>query len=359
MKAHKFGSTGRQALSSDAQPGKVCVVRLREWDPGAAPESELAAWLRAYNRALAYDLPGDPLWGPERLRDYLTVTMPGERRLTWTVEDGTEIVGYGRLLLMYGMGVVELFVVPAFRRHGVGRQLLTAMADRAVSEGFTSLGLEVIGGTYAVDFYRSHGFNHAFTEMRSILDLTTVDWQHLAEMADGVAHGYRIEYYEGTIPEAMLAQYAEAKQVRQADPTGDLELRPSSYDVDRLRASLHCLNARGMKPYCVVAVHERTEKVAALTEVVVPAQHPSRADQYDTIIVPEHNGYGLARAIKARMLLELRAAETRLREVQTWHALEREELVQINAELGFKADREWREYEVDARALAASLKSPN
>ena len=39
---------------------------------------------------------------------------------------------------------------------------------------------------------------------------------------------------------------------------------------------------------------------------MVPAQHPSRADQYDTIIVPEHNGYGLARAIKARMLLELR-----------------------------------------------------
>jgi hypothetical protein len=45
--------------------------------------------------------------------------------------------------------------------------------------------------------------------------------------------------------------------------------------------------------------------------------------------------------------------------VQTWHALEREELLQVNAELGFKADREWREYEVDARDLAARLNSPN
>ena len=76
----------------------------------------------------------------------------------------------------------------------------------------------------------------------------------------------------------------------------------------------------------MVAVHERTEKVAGLTELVVPAQHPTRADQYDTIIVPEHNGYGLARAIKARMLLELRAAEPQLREVQTWHAADREQL---------------------------------
>jgi GNAT superfamily N-acetyltransferase len=330
-------------------------VRLREWDPGAAPETELAAWLRAYNRALANDLPGDPLWGPDRLRDYLTVTMPGERRLTWLVEDDGEVSGYGRLLLMYDLGVLELFVVPSARRTGTGRALLKAMADRAVAENFTSLGLEVVGGTYAVDFYRSHGFSHAFTEMRSILDLTTVDWTHLGDMADGIASGYRIEYYPGTLPEEILAAYAEAKQVRKAEPTGDLDLRPSSYDVDRLRASLLCLNARGMKPYCVVAVHERSEKIAGLTEVVVPAQHPSRADQYDTIIVPEHNGYGLARAIKARMLLELRRDESQLREVQTWHATEREQLQQINTELGFKADREWREYEIDAHDLAARL----
>jgi GNAT superfamily N-acetyltransferase len=306
--------------------------------------------------ALALDMPGDPLWRPDRLRDYLTVTMPGERRLTWIAEnDNGEIQGYGRLLLMYDMGVLELFVIPPLRGTGLGSLLLTAMADRAVAEGFTSLGMEVIGGTHGVDFYRRHGFSHAYTEMRSLLDLTTVDWTHLAEMAEGIAHGYRIEYYEGSIPEELLGPYAEAKQVRKHDPNGDLELRPSSYDVDRLRASLLCLNQRGLRPYCVVAVHERTEKIAALTELVVPAQHPTRADQYDTIVVPEHNGYGLPRAIKARMLLELRQAEPQLRDVQTWHAAEREQLQQINTELGFKADREWREYEVDARDLAARL----
>ena len=111
-------------------------------------------------------------------------------------------------------------------------------------------------------------------------------------------------------------------------------------------------------PYLVVAVHERTERVAGLTELVVPAQHPTRADQYDTVIVPEHNGYGLARAIKARMLLELRAAEPQLREVQTWHATDREQLQQVNKELGFKPDREWREYEADAPTLAARLAEP-
>lgn len=333
-------------------------VRIREWDPAVAPDAELQAWLRAYNDALATDLPDDPLWCSERLREYLSVTMPHERRLTWLAEEDQEVMGYGRLLTLEDLGVLELYVVPRARRTGVGNALLAAIAARAVAEGFGSLGAEVIGGTPATDFYTAHGFSHVYTEMRSLLDLTTVEWSHLEEMAAGVVHGYRIEYHPGDLPDEMLESYAAAKQVRRQDPGVDLELRPSSYDAHRLRASLRCLRERGLMPYLVVAVHERSERVAGLTELVVPAQHPGRADQYDTVIVPEHNGYGLARAIKARMLLELRGAEPQLREVQTWHATDREQLQQVNKELGFKPDREWREYEADAAALAQRLHLP-
>jgi GNAT superfamily N-acetyltransferase len=316
----------------------------------------MGAWLRAYNTALAADLPGDPRWGLQRLREYLTVTMPGERRLTWLAEDEAgEVLGYGRLLMLDGLGVLELYVVPGARRRGVGRTLLATIARRALSEGFTSLAVEVIGGTAAVEFYPALGFSHVYTEMRSILSLATVDWIHVQHMADGIVSGYRVEYYPGDLPDEILPSYAEAKQVRRMDVPGDLDLRPSSYDAERLRASLRCLRDRGLKPYIVVAIHERTGRVAGLTELVVPAQHPTRADQYDTTIVREHDGYGLARAVKARMLLELRGAETQLREVQTWHAVEREQLQQVNKELGFRPDREWLEYEIDAGDLAERL----
>jgi hypothetical protein len=167
--------------------------------------------------------------------------------------------------------------------------------------------------------------------------------------------GYVVQVHEADLPDTLLPAYAEAKQVRRADPTGDMELRPSSYDADRLRASLHVLDERGLRPYIVVAVHERSGVVAGLTELVVPAQHPTRADQYDTIVVPAHNSYGLGRVIKARMLLELRAREPQLETVQTWHATDREELQRVNKELGFQADREWREYEVDTDELVARL----
>jgi GNAT superfamily N-acetyltransferase len=314
--------------------------------------------MQAHNEALAADLPDDPPWGTDRLREYLSVTMPGERRLTWLAEDDDgSVVGYGRLLLLSDLGVLEMFVIPRMRGQGIGPALLKAVADRAATESFQSLGVEVVAGTPAAAFYHAQGFSHVYTEMRNVLALSDVDWEHIEEMAAGLVPGYRVEVFAGDMPDDLLPAYAETKQVRRADPTGEMDLRPSSYDTDRLRASLRCLNARGLRPYIVVAIHERSESVAGLTELVVPAQHPARADQYDTVIMPEHNGYGLARAIKARMLLELRNAEPQLGEVQTWHAADRESLQAVNKELGFRPDREWREYEVDTADLIARLVS--
>jgi GNAT superfamily N-acetyltransferase len=342
-------------------------VRLREWDPATAPAEEIAAWLDLYNASIAHDLPDDPQWENTQLREYLVETMPDERRAYWLAEesDGT-LLGYGGLLVLSDLGVLELYVRPSARGGGVGKALLRAVADRASQEQLakvaergvmhgSSLGVEVVGGTPAGEFFSRHGFQHVYTETRSILQLSTVDWSHIEEMAAGLVQGYVVQVHALDLPDSLLPAYAEAKQVRRSDPTGDMELRPSSYDTDRLRASLQCLNLRGLRPYIIVAIHERSGVVAALTELVVPAQHPCRGDQYDTIVVPAHNSYGLARAIKARMLLELREREPQLTQVQTWHAADREQLSQVNKELGFQPDREWREYEVDAEELAARL----
>ena len=122
---------------------------------------------------LAADLPEDPQWQDDQLREYLAEAMPGERRISWVAE---ETAGDGRLL-----GHVEH---PAARRHrrargagppgraggtALGRQLLAAAARRAYDEGFSSLGVEVVGDTPAVAFYESLGFQCEYVETRSVL----------------------------------------------------------------------------------------------------------------------------------------------------------------------------------------------
>lgn len=334
---------------------------VREWDPRTASSAEIESLLDMLNAVLAADLPDDPPWRNNHLREYLSELMPGERRLSWIAEDPNatdpirSVAGHVSVLLLGDIGVIELFVRPEARRHRLGGRLLAEAARRAYMEGFSSVGVEVVGGTPAVGFYESLGFRCAYAESRSVLQLATVDWQALGDMARGIAAGYRIEYHPGGPSDDLVEAYAVAKaQVRDEDE-GDLELRPSSYEPQRLRESLACLHRRGMKPYIVLAIHERTGEVAGLTEVVVPAQHPTRADQYDTIVVPAHRGRGIDRALKARMLFELRAAEPGLAEVQTWNAPGNEAMLKVNAELGFTADREWFEYEAEVADLVQTF----
>jgi GNAT superfamily N-acetyltransferase len=312
------------------------------------------------NAVLAADLPDDPRWQDVQVVDYLAETMPGERRISWVAEDDrlaegeSAIFGHVSILLLGDIGVLEVMVHPDLRRRGLGQQLLAVAARRAYLEGFSSIGVEAIGDTPAIAFYTSMGFEQEFVETRSVLTLSRVDWDSLGKMAGGIGPGYRIEYHPGGPPAELVEAYAQAKLEGQ-DDDNDLDLRPSSSDPQRLKDSLDTLHRRGLKPYIVLALHESTGTVAGLTEVVVPAQHPERADQYDTIVVREHRGYGIDRAIKARMLFELREAEPGLREVQTWNAQHNESMLLVNAELGFQSDRDWYEYGADVAQLVQRL----
>ena len=296
------------------------------------------------------------------MREYLAETVPGERRISWVAEDDrlpegeSEIFAHVNILLLGDIGVLEVAVKPGLRRRGLGRELVAVATRRAYLEGFSSIGVEAIGGTPTIAFYESLGFEREYVETRSVLNLSTVDWPALSEMAGGIAPGYRIEFHPGGPPEALLEAYAQAKHEAPEDDD-DLDLAPRSSDPQRLRDSLDTLHKRGLKPYIVLALHEASGEVAGLTEVVVPAQHPQRADQYDTIVVRAHRGRGIDRAIKARMLFELRAAEPGLREVQTWNAHNNESMLKVNAELGYQPDREWYEYGADVAQLVQSLEA--
>jgi len=293
--------------------------------------------------------------------DYLAETMPGERRISWVAEDDrlaegeSAIFGHVSVLLLGDIGVLEVLVHPNLRRRGLGQQLVAVAARRAYLEGFSSIGVEAIGGTPAIAFYEALGFEQEYVETRSVLTLSSVDWNALGTMAAGISTGYRVEFHPGGPPAELLEPYAQAKLEGQDDDDSELDLRPSSSDPQRLRDSLDTLHRRGLKPYIVLAIHDESGAVAGLTEVVVPAQHPERADQYDTIVVREHRGYGIDRAIKARMLFELRAAEPDLREVQTWNAQHNESMLKVNAELGFQSDRDWYEYGADVAQLVHRL----
>ena len=338
---------------------------MREWDPASAPKADIDAWLCLINDVLQVDLPDEPPWRSDYVREYLAVNMPEERRLMWFAEEdgstaeGGKVLGSAGLLLVGGQtGVLNLFVRADARRQGIARELLNAAAWRANAERRRTLTVEVIGETPGVKFYEACGFQRTLVEVRHRLTLADVDWERTRQIAGRLANGYRVEYLPGGPSEDLLEPYARAKLMLRDLPGDDFDTdRMVSIEANRLRASLSTLKRRGMRPYVVVVLHDSTGQVAGLTELVVPAHRPERADQYDTLVVEAHRGYGLGLAMKAQMLLALRDEEPQTRDVVTWQTLEMEQMARVNAVLGFVPDREWYEYEVDVPDLLARLSS--
>lgn len=336
------------------------MVRIREWEPATASDAEIDAWLRVYNAAIAADVPGEPPWRRDRLRDYLSAAMPIEHRAAWIAEDHGELIGYvGENLLGYdmaGTAVIELFTEPAHRRRGVGGELLAAAARHAAAHDRELISTEIVEGTPTVDFYAAHGFRPTVVEESSLLSLSTVDWEQVTEKSGRIGAGYHIEHFPDGPPETLLASYADAKLITRHTPVADVEWH-AGFEADRIRDSLRTLRARGLRPYVTVAIHTASGEVAGLTELVVPAHRPDRADQYDTIVVPEHRGYGLGLTMKARLLLALRTAEPQVATVQTWQPVGDEQMLRVNAELGFHPHRRWYDYEAPVSAVIESRRT--
>jgi len=81
----------------------------------------------------------------------------------WTLRDvGKELAGY--YLLMYALDeahLLDVALAAGRQRHGLGRRLLDEVADRARSQGMTSILLEVRpSNERALDVYRRHGYVH-------------------------------------------------------------------------------------------------------------------------------------------------------------------------------------------------------
>ncbi|HZE40368.1 MAG TPA: GNAT family N-acetyltransferase [Stackebrandtia sp.] len=330
------------------------------FDPSTASARDMEQWRDVLNAMVDADMPGEPRWHGDRMREYLSVTLPGERRLAFAARDadGT-ITGHANLLLFGGefddTAIFEIFVRPSERGRGIGLELLETVVRRAADEGRETVGVEVIATTPAVGFYDRLGFKRAVVENRNLLAMSEVDWPRVRDISGRLAAGYRLEYFTGGLPEGLLPRYASTKAHLKVDGDGDSTAWRGSADAVRLRESLSTLANRGMRTHLVVALSEPGEAVVGLTELVVAAQRPTRGDQYDTVVAPTHRGYGLGLAMKARLLCELADAEPRLLDVQTWTAQEGDPHEHADVELGFRNDVAWYEYEADVAELLRRL----
>ena len=271
-------------------------------------------------------------WGKEFVTERIRSCPPEFHWMILVGEAAGEPVGYAFVL---GMGVQaggyamsDLYVVPAGRRHGVGRALLEALTD--ATQGYRLPGFQVSApeaDATSQEVARRWGFRVVGRHRESVLDLDTMD---LVKMSGAVSNvesaGFRLEPLPNDADDSLWQRVYELMTLLWRDtPDADGATDEMPYPVFRAffpHPSYVFLAWREGEPVGCTTLFNRT-KDAALNTMF-------------TGVVREERGRGLATGMKAGHAMFMR--ERGQHRIYTQNMEGNVPILAANDRLGFRAD---------------------
>jgi GNAT superfamily N-acetyltransferase len=255
-----------------------------------------------------------------------------------------------------------VYVRRPWRRHGIGRRLVRAITDEALTEARTLL----IWSTYdsipaGGAFSRRLDGTVGRVSRNSDLSLGDVDWGRVQSWVDEGprrAPGYGLEFWEGPLPAHVRDDAAHFHHLMNLQPHDDLAIGDvvlDAADVEELDGHL----AESGRQLWTLFVRDPDGRCVGGTELTFEPWEPGAALQRNTATDPDHRGIGLAKWAKAAMLLRLRSERPDVTLVRTGNAFSNDAMLAINTALGFKVVEIRTEWQTAVRDLDATLRRMN
>ena len=248
-------------------------------------------------------------------------------------------------------------VLPAHRRRGLGKQLLREIVTAA---GDTD---DIVVSCFVSDrvpsataFLRRIGAKETLTMHTNELDLGRLDRAIVREWAGINPRGYRLEWIDGDVPDALMPSVIVAYDAMNTAPRGDSAMQDWNTTPEQIREFDRSRRATGRDRRLVLAINEASGETAGYTELVYDAKIPHLIWQQGTAVLPRHRGQGIGKWIKASMLERAINDWPKASVVRTGNADSNAPMLAINTRLGFKpawADAIWEFGIVDARRYLA------
>ena len=296
---------------------------VEEVDAHAAPDDVLARF-HAIEVACHGELhPREPARSVEEVVAFYRHQPTTRTSCHWLADGGSAS------LYVHGPAAafLDLLVVPARRRRGLGSALLERVLERARQLDVTSL-----RGSYATQpgaaFAAHVGAVAEDRVVRSVLDLRA---EELPEPR--VPEGFRLSTWLGRVPDEHLEAYVEARAAMDDAPAPEGLQLPSETGA-AVRASEASLARRDREMRLTVAM-DGDGRVGAFTELRV-SRGSTLGFTDDTGTVAARRGLGLARAVKLESLRRLRADHPELELVTTSNAEENAVMRHLNESIGFR-----------------------
>ncbi len=256
------------------------------------------------------------------------------------------------------VGWIDLKVHPDVQGRGIGRALADAVEEQARSLGRTRLityavspdtpGERLVPPTGAgsvplesreVRFLLARGWRLEQIARASRFPLPFDATDVAARRADAEGHAgaaYRIHTWTGPTPDRWVADQAMLfTRMSTEEPTAGLESPEDPWDEERVR-QYDALQAGGPRDLLTAAAeHIATGRLAAFTQLGVPADIARPVTQEDTLVLREHRGHRLGMLLKVANLQYLEQTAPGHPCVLTWNAEENRAMLDVNEAVGF------------------------
>jgi GNAT superfamily N-acetyltransferase len=251
-----------------------------------------------------------------------------------------------------------VYVRRPWRRRGIGWRLGRAVVEEALSLGVSTLVWSTYDTIAAGDvFSRRVGGRVGRVNRTSDLLLEDVDWERVESwVAEGPrrAAGYRLELWDGPLPEHVLDDAARFHHLMNTQPRDELEIGDVHLNaIQAAEVDRHLVESDRLR--WTLFVRDPGGRCVGGTELTFEPWDTGTAHQQNTATDPEHRGRGLAKWAKAAMLLQLRDERPEVLRVRTGNAFSNEAMLAINTALGFDVVEVRTEWQGKVAEMSAAL----